>query len=391
MRKKTALLLAMMLLVLAVVFPAGAAEKSLYKANGIELRATGYLISGVEPASLTLYVRVINNTDDKLWIEFKDSKVDGVSFGGVGRSVTAKTDTGTKNQKIYSFHAPEGDNGAGTAALNKTKKIKTTLVIQNYDTYKDLYRKEITIDLSTIDNKGMPAATATPRATAKPTKKPSTSSSGARTAPAYTPKSTNYKTLKEKNRGQAVKDLQQRLTDLGYLNDKVNGTYGVSTSVAVMCFCIQNGLYIQGDATPEMQQLLYSSNAKYYVEPWVPLMVGPSFQWRKPTLVDVGSITVMLVNRNNSKTIRGYELYYYMEDMWGNRYLGTNGKPLDRRVEMVQTIEPAHYLYSLPITVTPWSWTYTVYVGVHKIVFMDGEIRETAPKDIQYVQCVLKK
>ena len=60
------------------------------------------------------------------------------------------------------------------------------------------------------------------------------SSGGGRTAPSYTPASTDYKTLKPGNKGRAVRDLQQRLIDLGYLSGKADGLVDVTAKTDKM-------------------------------------------------------------------------------------------------------------------------------------------------------------
>ena len=37
-----------------------------------------------------------------------------------------------------------------------------------------------------------------------------------------------------------------------------------------------------------------------------------------------------------------------------------------------------------------FSYAYNIVVGIHKIVFDDGEIREVDPDDVQFFTCVLK-
>ena len=211
-------------------------------------------------------------------------------------------------------------------------------------------------------------------------------------ADAYTPASYNFQDMEIGWTGQAVRDLQQRLTDLGYLNDKIDGSYGLNTATAVMSFCSQNGLYISGDATVEMQELLYSDRAEYYVEPYIPLIIGPRYRYYNPLYADLdnGAIYFQVVNRCN-RAIRGYELYYYLEDVWGNRYIEpTTGKEVTMKTTMTQRVEPGYNIDTNPITVYPFSWTYTVVVGIHKIVFDDGEIREVDEDDIQYFTCPIK-
>ena len=72
---------------------------------------------------------------------------------------------------------------------------------------------------------------------------------------------TNYATLSYGSRGDAVRKLQQSLTDLGYLNDRVDGIFGPRTRYAVRLFQDFNGLTANGIADTNMQKLLLGGNA----------------------------------------------------------------------------------------------------------------------------------
>lgn len=66
---------------------------------------------------------------------------------------------------------------------------------------------------------------------------------------AYYPEGTLYKDIK--GHSDEVKDLQQKLTDLGYLNDKVDGKFGKKTQAAVKAFQKAHGLTADGIAWPQ--------------------------------------------------------------------------------------------------------------------------------------------
>ncbi len=91
-------------------------------------------------------------------------------------------------------------------------------------------------------------ASITPVPTAAPTNTP---------APTTTP----MRTLKKNFTGEDVKQLQQALVDLGYLNDAVDGTFGTNTQEAVIRFQAVNGLSADGLAGAKTQELLYSGSA----------------------------------------------------------------------------------------------------------------------------------
>ena len=81
--------------------------------------------------------------------------------------------------------------------------------------------------------------------------------------PTDTPEPTKAptRTLKKNFTGEDVKQLQQALIDLGYLNDAADGTFGTNTEEAVIRFQAVNGLSADGLAGVKTQELLYSGNA----------------------------------------------------------------------------------------------------------------------------------
>lgn len=82
-------------------------------------------------------------------------------------------------------------------------------------------------------------------------------------APTDTPEPTKAptRTLKKNFTGEDVKQLQQALIDLGYLNDAADGTFGTNTEEAVIRFQAVNGLSADGLAGVKTQELLYSGSA----------------------------------------------------------------------------------------------------------------------------------
>ena len=75
-------------------------------------------------------------------------------------------------------------------------------------------------------------------------------------APAMTP-NPKYKLLKKGTRGEAVRKLQQRLKELGYLQAEADGIYGDRTKGAVMRFQKAHGLSRDGIAGKQTQTVLY--------------------------------------------------------------------------------------------------------------------------------------
>lgn len=61
--------------------------------------------------------------------------------------------------------------------------------------------------------------------------------------------------------GEDVKDLQQRLKDLGYLEDTVDGKFGPNTELALRAFQIKNALLADGMGDIETYKVLFSVDA----------------------------------------------------------------------------------------------------------------------------------
>ncbi len=70
-----------------------------------------------------------------------------------------------------------------------------------------------------------------------------------------------YQRLKRKDKGAAVKQLQQRLADLGWYTGVVDGVYGSNTATIVRRFQQAVGMEGDGVASPEMQEKLFADDA----------------------------------------------------------------------------------------------------------------------------------
>ncbi|MBR2823827.1 MAG: peptidoglycan-binding protein [Clostridia bacterium] len=68
-------------------------------------------------------------------------------------------------------------------------------------------------------------------------------------------------TLERGSEGEAVRALQRRLKELGYLSGTVDGSYGIATEAAVIAFQQRNGLTPDGKAGTATLGRLYSSEA----------------------------------------------------------------------------------------------------------------------------------
>lgn len=90
-----------------------------------------------------------------------------------------------------------------------------------------------------------PAPTPTPEAAPEPTPTPDVS----------------YEPLSQGMKGDAVKDVQQKLIALGYLNGGADGSYGGKTAAAVKAFQQASGLEPTGEADDATQKALFWSEA----------------------------------------------------------------------------------------------------------------------------------
>lgn len=86
----------------------------------------------------------------------------------------------------------------------------------------------------------------------------------AEVVPTPAPTSATYAQLARGNTGDAVKKLQQRLKDLGYLTDSADGNFGTNTETAVKRFQQAIGLTQTGVASSYMQERLFASDAPRY-------------------------------------------------------------------------------------------------------------------------------
>lgn len=379
MKKTLSIVLALALLLGALAIPA-LADSTLLSWNGFEVKVTDYSYKDSDGGYtyIRMDVRIINNTTHEIWVNLKDVMIDGTEIYGAAFSHIAPGADTTD----WMLFKPNDDNvSGGDGAIRTGSQIDMTMIVYDQDSRDELYRRNVSINLydlsvggsdGDIDNVDFGHGSAS-----------------GNTAPAYTPASYDFTTLKKGSKGQAVRDLQQRLTDLGYLNDKVDGSYGTNTGIAVMSFCSQNGLSTSPDASAEMQELLYSSRAQYYSEPYIPLMIGTEYKWKSNARNDVGTFYIQLVNRSN-RSIRGYEIYLYRQNMWDETIYDDNGGWLYPYEEQ-QFFKPGQWQNSKPLVFGTFAYTYTVQAGIHKIVFDDGEIREVDFDDIIWFPCVVKK
>ena len=70
-----------------------------------------------------------------------------------------------------------------------------------------------------------------------------------------------YEFLERGSEGEAVRDLQLRLIELGYLSGKADGDYGAKTEKAVKAFQEAADLEATGEADAETQEVLFGTSA----------------------------------------------------------------------------------------------------------------------------------
>lgn len=85
---------------------------------------------------------------------------------------------------------------------------------------------------------------------------------------------TKVKTLRKGSSGQAVKDLQTKLTELGYPCGTIDGKYGDKTAAAVKAFQKDHGLTVDGVAGSKTQSALNGAKPVVYYSVTIPHCTG---------------------------------------------------------------------------------------------------------------------
>ncbi|MBR6184832.1 MAG: peptidoglycan-binding protein, partial [Clostridia bacterium] len=101
------------------------------------------------------------------------------------------------------------------------------------------------------------------------------------------PTPTAYTTLYVGDRGEEVKKLQRRLSELGYLTDRIDGIYGQNTKRAVERFQFYNDLTVDGIAGKATQRELYENPRVVTAPPDITPGPPPT-----PTATPVRTVTV---------------------------------------------------------------------------------------------------
>ena len=115
---------------------------------------------------------------------------------------------------------------------------------------------------------------------------------------------TQYVELQVGSTGSEVRQLQERLKELGFYTISVDGDYGKGTVNAVKAFEEYNGMEQTGIATVELQEFLYSEDAKGIPIPDVEISAvglkkSYGYYYLRPTLVNhtdytIDAVTFML-------------------------------------------------------------------------------------------------
>ncbi|MBE5783049.1 MAG: hypothetical protein E7329_07005 [Clostridiales bacterium] len=199
--------------------------------------------------------------------------------------------------------------------------------------------------------------TATPYVTQAPTLVPT---SVPTPVPTATP--VPYTTLYVGDRGDGVKKLQRRLTELGYLNDKIDGIYGQNTKKAVERFQYYNNLKVDGIAGKATQSLLFENPSVVTAPPEI--TPGPT----ATTPVSV-NVPVYYVDQNGQLITRVVMTCYGTTTIYANSNNVSSDYTLDSSGAVTVAVQngvatPASvtFRYKLKTTAAPTASTVTIPV-----------------------------
>ena len=359
--KRILIVLLSLAMILSAALPAVAEAETVLSWEGFEVQPLYYNIRQREAgdSALRIYMRVINNTGYDIYFRIDGCWINDVPVDGSGiLSCYAGVDTGPDSEKYCLFQSLDG----GDDCIRNPRTVKMKIALNDKNGHKDLYHETVTLDLTGLpgDLRVMPTVAPTP-------------------AP-------SYRTLSKGCKGEDVRQLQVKLIELGYLNDVADGVYGSNTAAAVKALNEANGLDGGATATWETQDMVFQGLANPYREPWIPLQIGANFKWE--LIVDsTFFFRVEVTNVSRSRAIKGFELSCYQTDLWGEQI---GGKELVYFMDNRVVVNPGKTVYSSNFNLGSFYSTDTVWVGVSKIVFMDGEIRELARDEITYYSCLIR-
>lgn len=364
MKKKTALALVFLLLFLTVgSVPVLAANEPL-DWNGVKLYFLDYRLSDTgDSPDLILTVRAVNDTDRPVWFNIDEAKVNDVEVSHAGRSIDAHSDTGSDDPLYFTFWATD-DDPIQIAAIKYPRTLDLTIIIEDDETYEHLTEETVHLNLITLADDAA--------------SNPAPSSSSYSDSYSEEPLSTSsYRVLQSGDKGDDVRRMQEKLIELGYLNDKADGVFGPKTASAVQLFNESNGLRYDGVADAITQDCMFSGLANEFVEPWIPVDL-PYTEWDRIS-EEGASYRVKVTNLSRTKTIKGIELQYYPSDAWGDNMWEY---PF-RKTTFNITLAPGETGYTDWFYLSPsWYVINTMNWGVSRVAFDDGTIHEN--DDVTY-------
>ncbi len=324
--------------------------------------------------SLRVYMRVINGTKTEMTLWAREVTVDGVSLpdGGI-YDIRPGTDTGADSESNILIYPDDITDPVAQAVLYGSQ-MSMKLVLRDNNSREDVYMEKVTLDLGALPNESTIS-----ELSADPTPVPTKVPEATRTP--EVPERNAWQPLFEGDKGEDVRRMQRKLIELGFLNDTADGEYGPRTAAAVRAFCEANGLGDYPYASASMLELLYSSYAKPYQEPWVPLVFldDARGQWRNGKNGQLG-FRAKVTNTSRTHTVRAFEFYLYATDVWGDKiygdtiYYGTTTK----------TIKPGQSAFSEYFLLPNRTQISQVWCGVKKVIFSDGTVRENDTVDYSY-------
>ena len=200
--------------------------------------------------------------------------------------------------------------------------------------------------------------------------------------------------MKRGARGDDVARVQQRLIELGYLNDRADGAYGPKTAAAVKEFQRINGIHgdsgYAGVATGFTQARLFSNDAK---SAWSSTMLrldyNGNYEVRGYQMKSAGGnsaeISFTFVNKEFAD-VTAVKCIYWLEDYYGN--LVTVGGYDFHDFFLYNTSINYNDTLDMSTTFTPTSseWSRAGYLRmiVAEIAYSDGEVYITCDPSTDY-------
>ncbi len=189
------------------------------------------------------------------------AKLFSETTGGTQETPSGDTNSGTTDTSATLM---EGSSGVQVTALQQKLKDLGYYTGEITGSYGRLTKEAVRL-YQKDKNLGADGV-AGPKTLAMLNATPSTGTSGGSGSGAVSDESSKVSntTLRLGSQGTDVKNLQQRLKDLGYLAGSADGVFGSATETALMTFQSSNGLTADGIAGKNTQTVLYGASAKAY-------------------------------------------------------------------------------------------------------------------------------